>query len=76
MNIRVKFSLFCICLVVLQIILSAILFIGVFYFKIIDKTNIPPCMSAIIMLGGIAIIVGAGITKKKERQKKIQNKYH
>jgi len=33
-------------------------------------------MSAIIMLGGIAIIVGAGITKKKERQKKIQNKYH
>ena len=70
MNIRVKFGLFCICLVGFQIILSAILFIGVFHLKIIDKRNIPLCMSTIIMLGGIGIIVGAVIAKKKEGKEK------
>jgi len=75
MNVRIKFGLFCLCLVGLQIIFAAILFIGVFHLKIIDKRNIPLCMSTIIMLGGISIIVGAVIAKKRKARKKMQNKY-
>jgi NADH:ubiquinone oxidoreductase subunit 5 (subunit L)/multisubunit Na+/H+ antiporter MnhA subunit len=70
MDIRTKFSLFCIFIAALQVIFLVALFIGVFNLKIIDEANIAPWATTIIVLGWISMMIGAGIARRKKDKKK------
>lgn len=69
MDRRVKFGLFCILIVILQVIVLVLLLVGAFN-SVIEEKKIPLCAGTIIIVGGISIGAGAEILKNKERQEK------
>ena len=73
MDRRVKFGLFYILIVILQVILLVLVFVGTFN-SVIEEKNIPFCAGTIIIVGGISIIAGAEILKIKEIKERQENR--